>query len=250
MSKASEAGGDLRSSENLATAFLMLGITESSASALLTFKIAEVESTNIPEDEYETATYEATLKSPQDEKWKEAMQQEWQALIENQTFDIVEENRKDHHFHCDRDAEFTVLSPQSQVRSAKSAGPSPQHRVRSAEFMEEPIGCKWIYRRKFNPDGTTRYKARLVIKGYGQKAGIDYDETCAPVSKLATFRLLLALAAEHGWYVHQMEVVTDFLNPKIDRDNICMSLPPGIEWLETTSTIKAELMSFAKLFTD
>jgi len=37
-----------------------------------------------------------------------------------------------------------------------------------------------------------------------------------------------------------MDVVTAFLNPKIDRDNICMSLPPGIEWLETTRTIKAE----------
>ena len=194
----------------------MLGITESSASALLTFKIAKVESTNIPEDEYEPATYEAALKSPQAEKWKEAMQQEWQALIENQTFDIVEENRKHHHLHCDRDAEFTALSPQSQVRSAESAGPRPQHRVRSAEFMEKPIGCKWIYRRKFNPDGTTRYKARLVIKGYEQKAGIDYDETYTPVSKLATFRLLLALAAQHGWNVDHMDVVTAFLNPKID----------------------------------
>jgi len=181
MSKASEEGGDLRSSENLATAFLMLGITESSASALLTFKIAEVESTNIPEDEYEPATYEAALKSPQAEKWKEAMQQEWQALIENQTFEIVKENRTDHHFHCDYDTQFTALSLQSQVRSAESAGPSPQRQVRSAEFMEEPIGCKWIYRRKFNPYGTTRYKARLVIKGYEQKAGIDYDETYAPV---------------------------------------------------------------------
>jgi hypothetical protein len=35
--------------------------------------------------------------------------------------------------------------------------------------MEEPIGCKWVYWRKVNPDGSTRYNARLVIKGYEQK---------------------------------------------------------------------------------
>jgi len=76
MSKADEEEGDLRSSENLATAFLMLGITKSLASALLTFKIAKVISTKNLEDEYEPVTYEAALKSPQAEKWKEAMQQE------------------------------------------------------------------------------------------------------------------------------------------------------------------------------
>jgi len=230
----------------------MLGITESLASALLTSKIAEFEST-IPEDEYEPATYQAALKSSQAQKWKEAMQQEWQALIENQTFDFVEQKRKEHYFHSDRDAETAAPSPQrsaestapSPQRSTESTAPSPQRQVRSEEFMEEPIGCKWIYRRKINPDGTTRYKARLVIKGYELKAGIDYDETYTPVSKLATFRLLLALAAQHDWNIDHMDVVTAFLNPKIDRDNICMSLPPGIEWLETT-TIKAESLVLRK----
>jgi len=42
-----------------------------------------------------------------------------------------------------------------------------------------------------------------------------------------------------------MDVVTAFLNPKIDRDIICMSLPPGIKWLETT-TIKAESVVLRK----
>ena len=95
MSKASAEGGDLRSSENLATAFIMLGITDIPASALLAFEIGEGESTRIrePEEEYEPATYHAALKSPQAEKWKEAMAQEWQALIENRTFDIVTENQ-------------------------------------------------------------------------------------------------------------------------------------------------------------
>src|SRR3978361_509149 len=94
---------------------------------------------------------------------------------------------------------------------------------------EEPIGCKWVYRRKMNPDGSTCYKARLVIKGYEQKEGIDYDETYVPVSKMATFRLLLALAAQYGWDVDHMDLVTAFLRPEISKlgslsEDVCLDL--------------------------
>jgi len=48
---------------------------------------------------------------------------------------------------------------------------------------------------------------------------------------MATFRLILALAAQYGWDVDHMDVVTAFLNPKIDRNNIYMEIPLGIDWL-------------------
>jgi len=48
---------------------------------------------------------------------------------------------------------------------------------------------------------------------------------------MVTFRLILALAAQYGWDVDHMDVVTAFLNPKIDRDNIYMEMPLGIDWL-------------------
>jgi len=131
------------------------------------------------------------------------MHQEWQALVENHTFDIVEKGN-------------TVHTPIIY------------------RTVEEPIGCKWIYKRKINPDGSTRYKARLVIKGYERKEGIDYDETYAPLSKMATFRLILALAAEYGWDVDHMDVVMAFLNPRIVRGNIYMELPLGIDWLTSS----------------
>jgi len=199
MSKAHEEGGDLTSSEYLASAFLLLGIAKPSEDE------AEIEPTSESitvecDNESEPLTYKAALRSAQARQWKEAMRQEWQALVENHTFDVVAKGNAVHTSMTDR-------------------------------TVEEPIGCKWIYKRKINPDGSTRYKARLVIKGYEQKEGIDYNETYAPVSKMATFRLILALAAQYGWDVDHMDVVTAFLNPRIDRDNIYMEMPLGIDWL-------------------
>ena len=96
---------------------------------------------------------------------------------------------------------------------------------------EHAIGCRWVYRRKINADGTIRLKARVVIKGYKQIEGADYGETYAPVAKLVSFRLLLAIAARYDWAIHHMDVVTAFLNPVVDED-IYMEVPEGIEWLE------------------
>ena len=72
---------------------------------------------------------------------------------------------------------------------------------------KKPIGCKWVYKVKHNSDGSVRrYKARLVAKGFAQTHGIDYDEMFAPVAEVATVRIVIAVAAAKGWYLHQMDV--------------------------------------------
>jgi hypothetical protein len=75
------------------------------------------------------------------------------------------------------------------------------------------IGVKWIFKTKLNADRSmNKHKARLVVKGYSQEPGIDFTETFAPVSRLDTIKLLLALAAQNGWHIFQLDVKFAFLN--------------------------------------
>lgn len=78
------------------------------------------------------------------------------------------------------------------------------------------IGLKWIYKLKRDANGKiNKYKARLVAKGYVQEQGVDFDEIFAPVTRIETVRLLLALAAWNSWRVHHLDVKTAFLNGEI-----------------------------------
>jgi Reverse transcriptase (RNA-dependent DNA polymerase)/gag-polypeptide of LTR copia-type/GAG-pre-integrase domain len=91
------------------------------------------------------------------------------------------------------------------------------------------IPCKWVYVVKVNEKNIpVRFKARLVAGGHRQIEGIDYDETYAPVSRMTTLRILLALAASKGWIAHQLDISTAFLHGKADLD-IYMRQPPGFE---------------------
>jgi hypothetical protein len=90
------------------------------------------------------------------------------------------------------------------------------------------LSSKWVFKTKKSADGSIRHKARLVVRGYEQVSGIDYEETFAPVARLVSLRMLLALAARNDWEIEQMDVVTAFLNPDIDGE-VYMELPDGID---------------------
>ncbi|XP_047159355.1 uncharacterized protein LOC124829824 [Vigna umbellata] len=99
-------------------------------------------------------------------------------------------------------------------------------------LMEKPqgikvIGVKWVYRTKLNADGSiNKHKARLVVKGYAQIFGIDYLDTFAPVARLDTIRLLLAIAAQRNWKVYQLDVKSAFLNGFL-QEEIYVEQPQG-----------------------
>ncbi|KAG8479167.1 hypothetical protein CXB51_029021 [Gossypium anomalum] len=89
------------------------------------------------------------------------------------------------------------------------------------------IGVKWVYRAKQNADGSLKkLKARLVVKGFSQKYGLDYLETFAPVAKLDTIGLLVALAAQKQWKIYQLDVKSAFLNGFLEEE-IYIDQPQG-----------------------
>lgn len=69
-------------------------------------------------------------------------------------------------------------------------------------------------------------KARLMAKGYVQREGIDFEEVFAPVARMETVRVMIALAAHHGWPIHQMDVKTAFLNGDLVEE-VYVKQPPG-----------------------
>ncbi|KAL8116457.1 hypothetical protein AgCh_022817 [Apium graveolens] len=82
---------------------------------------------------------------------------------------------------------------------------------------KKPIRLKLVDKLKRDSNGeVVKHKARLVAKGYVQKKGIDFEEVFAPVTRLETVRLLLAVAAKNGWEVHHMDVKSTFLNGDLE----------------------------------
>ncbi|KAM1079184.1 hypothetical protein ACFX2B_013776 [Malus domestica] len=91
------------------------------------------------------------------------------------------------------------------------------------------IGVRWVYKTKLNLDGSVqKNKARLVAKGYSQKPGIYFNETFAPVARLDTIRTLIALAAQKGWQLYQLDVKSAFLNGVLEEE-VYVDQPQGFE---------------------
>jgi hypothetical protein len=91
----------------------------------------------------------------------------------------------------------------------------------------KPISCKWVFKIKHGVDGEMeRYKARLVVRGFTQTFGVDYNETFAPVAKLVSIHCIFALTTIEDMEIHQMDVKIAILNGDLGEE-IYMEQPEG-----------------------
>ena len=79
-----------------------------------------------------------------------------------------------------------------------------------------------------------RYKVRVVVRGYRMTAGIDFNETFAPVARITSIRMLLALAAKYDLELQQADISTAFLAADMDCD-VYVTLPRGFNADPSTS---------------
>lgn len=126
----------------------------------------------------EPRTYQEAIDSSESQNWKDAMESEYNSLLQNETWILVEK-------------------PENQ-------------RVIDNKWVFKV--------KKNPDDTIDRYKARLVCRGFNQEYGIDYMETFAPVVRFDSLRAILAIVAERKMHMLQFDVKTAFLNGELEED--------------------------------
>ncbi|KAJ4865181.1 reverse transcriptase (RNA-dependent DNA polymerase) domain-containing protein [Trichoderma breve] len=145
-------------------------------------------------DDVEPTNYGQAMKTSEAPMWQEAVDNELQSLIQNETYEVI---------------------GQKDLPKGKKT-----------------ITGRWVFKRKVLYDNEKRqyfnkYKARLVAKGFQQQEGIDYEEIFATVVKSSSYKVLLAIAAKLGLTVYLMDVKTAFLHGTLDVE-VYMKPPPGM----------------------
>jgi hypothetical protein len=116
-----------------------------------------------------------------DPHWRREMEEEYVALVANQTWDLV------------------PRPPGTNVITGKWI---------------------WTHKRRADGT-LERYKARWVLQGFTQCPGVDYDETFSPVVKSATIHTVLSLALSRSWPFHQLDVKNAFLHGTLTETVYC-----------------------------
>jgi hypothetical protein len=89
------------------------------------------------------------------------------------------------------------------------------------------ISLKWVFKLKHDEQRrVVKHKARLIAKGYVQRQGVDFEEVFAPVARMESVRVMLAVVAHHGWTIHHMDVKSAFLNGDL-AEEVYVHQPPG-----------------------
>nr|GEV52954.1 reverse transcriptase [Tanacetum cinerariifolium] len=152
--------------------------------------------------------------------WVYFLKEKSQAFEAFKTFKAMVEKKKGlkiKSMRSDREAQQSQSPTPTQDSPLSSSKGEPKTRI--LQELYEDIGVRWVYKAKKNTKGEVeKYKARLVAKGYKQKHGIDYEEVFAPVARLETIRMIIAIVAQHKWKIYQMDVKSAFLNGLLEEE--------------------------------
>ncbi|CAI7927173.1 unnamed protein product [Closterium sp. NIES-54] len=169
----------------------------------------------------EPKTLAEALSGPDAEKWKQSVKEEYDSLLENETWEL-----------CELPPGKKAISSKLIFRhkwKGKSVKAAIEKEIRSLiangtwELVERPRGVKirknrWVLMTKYHVDDTVaREKARLVVKGFTQVYGADYDKPYAPVGSYVTLRIFFSIVAVLDLHLMQLNMKNVFLQSKLDR---------------------------------
>jgi hypothetical protein len=118
---------------------------------------------------------------------------------------------------------------QAMIEELKSIEENGTWHLTELPSNQRPIGLRWVFKLKKDvARNVVKHKARLAVKGYVQRRGVDFEEVFAPVARLESVRVIIAIAAHHGWTIHHMDVKSAFLNGELNEE-VYVVQPPGFK---------------------
>ena len=150
-----------------------------------------------PRDYQEPFSYQEAMTSPDSDLWEGAIRDELNSLQEMDTWELV------------------------------SRSSLPEH--------TKVIKTRWVHRRKVEPDGSYKFKSRLVVKGFADTNQYLISDIFAPVARLSDVRLFLSIANKYGMHLYQLDVSTAFLHSSLEKP-VYMEIPEGLIELTDTPT--------------
>ncbi|TPX60857.1 DNA-directed DNA polymerase [Chytriomyces confervae] len=144
-------------------------------------------------------------------KWKDAILYELNSLVENGTWEVIDLKK---------------------------------------EPTENIADTKWAHKWKQDAAGVfEKYELQLVVRGFTQVEGVDYDETFVPLVRSTTIKALISVALAKEYRITQMDVVTAYLNSKMDY-NVVIRIPDGYELLDPQIDRKRHALRLLKCLYD